>query len=122
MIVELKVTENGQQEMVCKQMWNILKHYPSIAFGRLRKSRKASSRIGDRSNSSRTRSNSHTFSTAMLGVTEVKAKNLVNLGSAGFLDFAHRPEFYILENTTFRELDLFPSSGEGKEISIFRVL
>jgi hypothetical protein len=33
----------------------------------------------------------------------------------GFLDFVHRPEFYILENTTIRKLDLFLSSGEGRE-------
>jgi hypothetical protein len=32
----------------------------------------------------------------------------------GFLDFVHRPVFCKLENTTFRELDLFPSSGEGE--------
>jgi hypothetical protein len=31
----------------------------------------------------------------------------------GFLDFVHRPVFLKLENTTFRKLDLFPSSGEG---------
>jgi hypothetical protein len=30
-----------------------------------------------------------------------------------FLDFVHRPVFQKLENTTFRKLDLFPSSGEG---------
>jgi hypothetical protein len=29
------------------------------------------------------------------------------------LDFVHRPDFYKPENTTFRKLDLFPSSGEG---------
>jgi hypothetical protein len=29
-----------------------------------------------------------------------------------FLDFVHRPIFYKLENITFQELDLFPSSGE----------
>jgi hypothetical protein len=29
---------------------------------------------------------------------------------AGFLDFVHRPVFWKLENTTFRKLDLFPSS------------
>jgi hypothetical protein len=34
---------------------------------------------------------------------------------AGLLDFVHRPEFQIPQNTTFRKLDLFPSSGEGKE-------
>jgi hypothetical protein len=32
--------------------------------------------------------------------------------TTGFLDFVHRPEFYKQENTTFRKLDLFPSSGE----------
>jgi hypothetical protein len=31
-----------------------------------------------------------------------------------FLDFVLSPEFYILQDTTFRKLDLFPSSGEGK--------
>jgi hypothetical protein len=30
----------------------------------------------------------------------------------GFLDFVHRPEFHILENTTIKILDLFSSSGE----------
>jgi hypothetical protein len=30
-----------------------------------------------------------------------------------FLDFVHRPDFHKQENTTFRKLDLFPSSGEG---------
>jgi hypothetical protein len=30
-----------------------------------------------------------------------------------FLDFFHRPVFERLENTTFRKLDLFSSSGEG---------
>jgi hypothetical protein len=35
-----------------------------------------------------------------------------------FLNFVHRPIFDILENTTFRELDLFPSSGEGGETLI----
>jgi hypothetical protein len=32
-----------------------------------------------------------------------------------FLDFVHRPEFQIIENTTFRKIDLFPFSGEGSE-------
>jgi hypothetical protein len=36
----------------------------------------------------------------------------------GSLDFVHCPEYYIIENTTFRKLDLFPSSGEGREITI----
>jgi hypothetical protein len=31
----------------------------------------------------------------------------------GFLDFVHRPVFYKPDNTTFRKLDLFPSSSEG---------
>jgi hypothetical protein len=37
----------------------------------------------------------------------------------GFLDFFHHPDFQELENTTFRKLDLFPSSGvgEGKHLS-----
>jgi hypothetical protein len=30
------------------------------------------------------------------------------------LDFVHRPVFYKLENTTFRKMDLFPSSEGGK--------
>jgi hypothetical protein len=30
------------------------------------------------------------------------------------MDFANRPELQTLENTTFRKLDLFPSSGEGR--------
>jgi hypothetical protein len=29
------------------------------------------------------------------------------------LDFVHHPDFHKPENTTFRKLDLFPSSGEG---------
>jgi hypothetical protein len=33
----------------------------------------------------------------------------------GFLDFVYRPAIYKLENTTFRKLDLFPSSCGGKE-------
>jgi hypothetical protein len=32
----------------------------------------------------------------------------------GFSDFVLRPVFYTLENT-FRKLDLFPSSGEGRD-------
>jgi hypothetical protein len=31
----------------------------------------------------------------------------------GFLDFAHRPVVFEIENTAFRKLDLFPFSGEG---------
>jgi hypothetical protein len=33
--------------------------------------------------------------------------------TAKFLVFVHRPVFWKLENTTFRKMDLFPSSGEG---------
>jgi hypothetical protein len=31
------------------------------------------------------------------------------------MDFVHRPDFYILENTTFWKLDLFPSSADGSD-------
>jgi hypothetical protein len=34
---------------------------------------------------------------------------------SGFLHFAQSSEFQALKNTTFRKLDLFPSSGEGRE-------
>jgi hypothetical protein len=36
----------------------------------------------------------------------------------GFSDFVHRPDFfkYQWKNTTFRKLDLFPSSGEGRHL------
>jgi hypothetical protein len=37
------------------------------------------------------------------------------LGITGIPDFVHRPEFQILENSTFRELDLFPFTDKGKE-------
>jgi hypothetical protein len=38
-----------------------------------------------------------------------------SLRVTGFLDFVHRLEVQILENTMFQKLDLFPSSGEGRE-------
>jgi hypothetical protein len=41
--------------------------------------------------------------------------NFATLTVAGLLDFAHRPEFYKLENTAFWKLGLFPSSDEGRE-------
>jgi hypothetical protein len=48
---------------------------------------------------------------------EIKFKKFwrwcITLSMTEFLDFIHRLEFEILENTTFRKLDLFPSSGEG---------
>jgi hypothetical protein len=37
------------------------------------------------------------------------------------LAFFHRPVFYRLENTTFRKLDLFPSSGEEAERFVLQV-
>jgi hypothetical protein len=42
----------------------------------------------------------------------------MNLRITGFADFDRRPEFEILQNTTFRKLDLFPSLDEGKETPI----
>jgi hypothetical protein len=38
----------------------------------------------------------------------------MSLRITGFSDFVHRPVFQKLENTTFRKLDLFPSSGDGE--------
>jgi hypothetical protein len=32
--------------------------------------------------------------------------------------FIHRPEFLIIESTTCRKLDVFSSSGEGKETPV----
>jgi hypothetical protein len=37
------------------------------------------------------------------------------MGITGFLDFFHHPLFWKLENTIFRKLDLFLSSGGGGE-------
>jgi hypothetical protein len=31
------------------------------------------------------------------------------------MDFVNRPEISIIENTTFRKLDVVPSSGKGRE-------
>jgi hypothetical protein len=39
----------------------------------------------------------------------------IALRITGFLDFVHRHEFWILENTKVRKLDLFPSSDEARE-------
>jgi hypothetical protein len=40
--------------------------------------------------------------------------NLINFGINGILDFVHIPVFYrALKNTTFRHMDMFPSSDEG---------
>jgi hypothetical protein len=39
----------------------------------------------------------------------------MNLTIIGFLNFLHRPEIRILENTTFRKRDLFPSWGDGRK-------
>jgi hypothetical protein len=35
--------------------------------------------------------------------------------SKGFLDFVHRPEFWIIRKHISRKLDLSPSSADGKE-------
>jgi hypothetical protein len=43
------------------------------------------------------------------------AKQILYLELLCFWTFVHRPEFQILENSTFRKLDLFLSSGEGRE-------
>jgi hypothetical protein len=40
----------------------------------------------------------------------------MTLRIAAVLDFVYRPGFWKLENTTFRKLDLFPSSGEGRKL------
>jgi hypothetical protein len=40
------------------------------------------------------------------------------LSELPFLDFVHRPKLEIIENKAFRKLDLFPSSGEGKNTPI----
>jgi hypothetical protein len=37
----------------------------------------------------------------------------ITLRITGLLEFVLHPKFQILENTTFRTLDLFPFSGEG---------
>jgi hypothetical protein len=39
----------------------------------------------------------------------------ITLIITGFLIFVHHPVFEELDNTTFRKLDLFPSSGERGE-------
>jgi hypothetical protein len=39
----------------------------------------------------------------------------MTLRITGFMDWVHRPEFHLLENTMFRILDLCPSSGEDKK-------
>jgi hypothetical protein len=39
----------------------------------------------------------------------------------GFLNFAHHLVFYKLENTTFWKLDLFLSSGDGREEDTYSV-
>jgi hypothetical protein len=41
------------------------------------------------------------------------SKQILWVRITGILDFFHRPVFYKIENTTFRKLDLFPSSSEG---------
>jgi hypothetical protein len=48
-------------------------------------------------------------------VNRLSTETEISLRITGSLDFVHHLEFYILENTTFRKLDLFPSSGELRE-------
>jgi hypothetical protein len=56
----------------------------------------------------------------------IAKKPCITLRIAGFLDFFHRPVIYELENITFRKIDLFTSSGVGRntpedgKISSFR--
>jgi hypothetical protein len=49
---------------------------------------------------------------------KLKIKTKFHLGLKGFSDFVHRLDSNELEdkNTTFRILDLFPSSGEGRHL------
>jgi hypothetical protein len=49
---------------------------------------------------------------AKLAVTIFKVTWLWDVNNTGFLDFLHCPVFQKLENTAFRKLDQFPSSGE----------
>jgi hypothetical protein len=48
--------------------------------------------------------------------------DIYSVGINGFLDYFRRPVFYKIENTTFRKLDLFPSSGEGEDTYPVRLL
>jgi hypothetical protein len=46
----------------------------------------------------------------------IKSNFINNISTVtGCLGFVHSPEFYIQENTTFREVGLFPISGEGRD-------
>jgi hypothetical protein len=51
-----------------------------------------------------------------LGLLTLREEYTLRVRITGFLDFVHRQVFYKLENTTFRKLDVFPSSGEGEKI------
>jgi hypothetical protein len=46
-------------------------------------------------------------------IAHILNKYFISFITIGLPDFVHRPEFYKQENTAFRKLDLFPSSGEG---------
>jgi hypothetical protein len=54
--------------------------------------------------------------TGRRNTTEIKKLTLI---TTKLLDFVHCPDFYKPENTTFRKLDLFPSSGEGGDLLLF---
>jgi hypothetical protein len=43
----------------------------------------------------------------------IKQEHKLRVITTRFLDFVHHPDFHKQENTTFRKLDLFQSSGEG---------
>jgi hypothetical protein len=45
----------------------------------------------------------------------LRAGQFITFTIIASLDFAHRPELEILENTTFRKLDVYPSSGEERK-------
>jgi hypothetical protein len=57
----------------------------------------------------------HTCQDKVLCVTHLNRCHVVILRITRFLDCVLRPEFYIQENTTFRELALFPPSSEGRK-------
>jgi hypothetical protein len=56
---------------------------------------------------------------AQLVVTlAVLSSTELTLITTKLLDFVHRPDFYKPENTTFRKLDLFPSSEGGGALTL----
>jgi hypothetical protein len=45
----------------------------------------------------------------------------IRFGITAFLDIFHHPVFYRTENTTFRKMDLIPSSGKKGGEDIYSV-